>query len=192
MQLLPMRIEHAEGLLQYALDPEIWRFMPYGTVDSLERLRATMVDLLQREEKGTDLCYTVWHVATDQPIGLTRYIAIDRLNYSLEIGGTWYGAAFRRTAVNTESKLLLLGHAFEALGCQRVQIQSDVRNERSQCAIERLGAVREGIMRKNKRMPDGYERSSVMYSIIHDEWPAVRSRLKALMAQRSQPVGDGQ
>ena len=186
VHLLPMSIEHAGGLLPHALDPEIWHFMPYGNVDSLDRLRATMHDLLERQAKGTDQCYTVWHVATDQPIGLTRYIAIDRVNYSVEIGGTWYGAAFRRTAVNTECKLLLLGHAFVAMGCQRVQIQTDVRNERSQRAIERIGAAREGIIRKNKRMPDGYERSSIMYSIINDEWPAVQNKLTGLLASAPQ------
>lgn len=181
VRLVPMSLDHSDRLLPHALEPEIWQYMPYGNVTTLDHLRATMNDLLTRQLRGTDLCYTVWHLSEDQPIGLTRYIAIDRSNFSVEIGGTWYGAPYRRSRVNTESKFLLLSNAFEGFGCQRVQIQSDVRNERSQRAIERLGAMREGVMRKNKRMPDGFERSSVMYSIVDDDWPSVKQKLTALL-----------
>ena len=182
VNLVPLTVNHAADLLPHALEPVIWQYMPYGNVDTLDKLRAVILDLLVRQAQGTDLCYTVWHLATDQPIGFTRFIAIDRTNESLEIGGTWYGAEFRRTSVNTESKLLLLMFAFDSLGCRRVQIQTDVRNEASQRAIERLGAVREGILRKNKLMPDGYERSSVMYSIINDDWPAIKKRITRLLS----------
>ncbi len=100
----------------------------------------------------------------------------------VEIGGTWYGAEFRRTAVNTECKYLLLRHAFEAMDCIRVQFKTDLRNERSQRAIERLGAVREGVLRNHMILPDGTIRDSVYYSILAHEWPYVRKRLEAILA----------
>jgi RimJ/RimL family protein N-acetyltransferase len=114
---------------------------------------------------------------------MTRYMTIEQANRGLEIGGTWYGKAHRRTAVNTECKYLLMRHAFETLGCIRVQLKTDSRNERSQRAIERLGATREGVLRKNMIMPDGYQRSSVMYSVIDDDWPSVKARLEQFLQQ---------
>lgn len=185
VRLEPLSLAHAEGLLPHALEPEIWLYIPYGNINTLEKLQNMISGLLRKQETGSDLCYTVFHQASNQPIGMTRYISVDRSNYGVEIGGTWYGKEYRRSAVNTEAKYLLLRHAFEVFACQRVQIQSDVRNERSQRAIERLGAVREGIMRKNKRMPDGHQRNSIMYSIIDDEWPAIKTKLEGWL-QKSQ------
>lgn len=185
VRLEPLSLAHAEGLLPHALEPEIWLYIPYGNINTLEKLQNMISGLLRKQETGSDLCYTVFHQASNQPIGMTRYISVDRSNYGVEIGGTWYGKDYRRSAVNTEAKYLLLRHAFEVFACQRVQIQSDVRNERSQRAIERLGAVREGIMRKNKRMPDGHQRNSIMYSIIDDEWPAIKAKLEGWL-QKSQ------
>ncbi len=185
VRLEPLSLAHAEGLLPHALEPEIWLYIPYGNINTLEKLQNMISGLLRKQETGSDLCYTVFHQASNQPIGMTRYISVDRSNYGVEIGGTWYGKEYRRSAVNTEAEYLLLRHAFEVFACQRVQIQSDVRNERSQRAIERLGAVREGIMRKNKRMPDGHQRNSIMYSIIDDEWPAIKTKLEGWL-QKSQ------
>ena len=135
----------------------------------------------QRQSAGNDLPFAVIDLKSGQPVGATRYMTIERGNRSLEIGGTWYGAAHRRTPVNTESKYLLLGHAFDRLGCVRVQFRTDLRNERSQKAIERLGASREAVFRKHLRMPDGYQRSSVIYSLLDDEWPQVKVRLEKLL-----------
>ena len=105
-----------------------------------------------------------------RPAGwIARYMNISRVDFGLEIGGTWYARAFQRTATNTECKYLLLGHAFEAPGCVRVQLKTDARNLRSQAAVERLGAVKEGVLRKHMRLPDGTQRDSVMYSITDDE-----------------------
>ena len=185
VRLEPLSLAHAEGLLPHALEPEIWLYIPYGNINTLEKLQNMISGLLRKQETGSDLCYTVFHQDSNQPIGMTRYISVDRSNYGVEIGGTWYGKEYRRSAVNTEAKYLLLRHAFEVFACQRVQIQSDVRNERSQRAIERLGAVREGIMLKNKRMPDGHQRNSIMYSIIDDEWPAIKTKLEGWL-QKSQ------
>lgn len=183
VRLVPLSLEHAAGLWSHADEPEIWRYMPYGEVDDLSKLRAVIDDLLARQARGTDLCFAVLDQDADAPIGMTRYMTIERANRGLEIGGTWYGRAVRRTAVNTECKYLLMQHAFETLGCIRVQLKTDLRNTRSQRAIERLGAVREGVLRKNIIMPDGYQRSSVMYSVIDEEWPAVKARLKHYLSQ---------
>lgn len=180
--LKPLQLEHAEGLWAYANEPEIWRYMPYGEIDTSEKLKALIEELLRRQARGTDLCFTVFYLPTGEPIGMTRYLSIEPAHRTLEIGGTWYGRPFRRTTVNRESKYLLLRHAFEVLGCVRVQLKADVRNERSQRAIERLGAVREGVLRKHMIMPDGHIRSSVIYSILDEEWPAVKARLEAELA----------
>ena len=184
IRLEPLRVELAEGLWPCADEPEIWRYMPYGDVNTVDKLRSVIDDLLGRQARGTDVCFAVFDIATDTPIGMTRYMTIEPVNRSLEIGGTWYGKPYRRTAANTESKYLLFQHAFETLGCIRVQIKTDLRNERSQRAIERLGAVREGVLRKTMIMPNGFQRSSVMYSIIDDEWPAVKTRLESKLSNR--------
>ena len=106
---------------------------------------------------------------------------IEPSNRSVEIGGTWYGLAYQRTGINTECKYLLLRHAFEVWGCLRVQLKTDLLNLRSQAAIERIGAVKEGVLRNHMVLPDGRIRDTVMYSIIKAEWPAVKARLEGLM-----------
>jgi RimJ/RimL family protein N-acetyltransferase len=113
----------------------------------------------------------------DRVVGATRYMNIAPHHRGLEIGGTWYGVEFQGTVVNPEAKYLLMRHAFETLAVIRVQLKTDLRNERSQHAIEKLGAVKEGILRNHMVLPDGQIRSSVMYSIIDSEWPEVKRRL---------------
>jgi RimJ/RimL family protein N-acetyltransferase len=181
VRLEPLTAAHAESLWPHANEPDIWLYMPYGNVNSADRLLGVIDDLLRRQSAGTDLCFAVVDLAGNMPIGMTRFMTIEKANRGLEIGGTWYGKAYRRTAVNTECKYLLMQHAFEVLGCIRVQLKTDLRNARSQHAIERLGATREGVLRKNIIMPDGHQRSSVMYSVIDDEWPSVKLRLENLL-----------
>jgi RimJ/RimL family protein N-acetyltransferase len=136
---------------------------------------------LAQQALGTDLPFTVFHQESGRIAGGTRYLDIQRRNRGLEIGGTWYGVEYQRTGVNTECKYLLLRHAFETLGCHRVQLKTDLRNVRSQTAIERIGGIKEGVLRENVVMPDGYLRSTVMYSILEQEWPAVKAHLEQLM-----------
>jgi len=159
-------------------DERIWRYMPYGRVTTEEKMRAWVQEILSRQARGTDLVFAVVHFETGRAVGSTRYMDIQPGNRGLEIGGTWYAAAFQRTAINTECKYLLLRHAFEVLGCIRVQLKTDLRNERSQQALERIGAVREGVLRHHILMPDGYVRSSVYYSILAAEWLAVKAKLE--------------
>jgi N-acetyltransferase len=185
VRLVPLSEAHAPGLAEVGLHPEIWRHMLYGNVDSEEKLLLFVRDLLGRQAQGTDLPFTVLYRETGKPVGCTRYLSIDKRNRAVEVGGTWYGAEFQRTAVNTECKYLLLGQAFEAWDCIRVQLKTDLNNVRSQAAIERIGAVKEGVLRNHMIRPDGTVRDSVIYSVIDSEWPQVKARLEALMERGS-------
>jgi RimJ/RimL family protein N-acetyltransferase len=178
VRLEPLSETHIAGLAAIGLNDDIWRWMPYGFLRSKDDIRNWVRDLLNRT---TDVPFAVIHLASGRVAGATRYMDIHPKDYALEVGGTWYGVEFQRTAVNTEAKYLLLRHAFEDLKCVRIQIKTDLRNERSQKAIERIGAVREGVLRNNMIMPDGYYRSSVYYSILNNEWPAVKARLEGMM-----------
>ena len=178
VQLEPLTEEHSPGLAQAGGDPTIWKYMLYGNVINEQRMAEWVRDLLSRQATGTDLPFAVRHMATGRLAGATRYLDIRPAHRGLEIGGTWYGLEFQRTPVNTEAKYLLLRHAFESLGCIRVQFKTDSRNERSQKAIERLGAVREGVLRNHMILEDGAFRHSVYYSILDAEWPAVKQRLE--------------
>ncbi len=182
IRLEPLRRDHAEQLWPHADEPEIWPFMPYGLIDSPERVQWLVDEMLRRQAAGTDLPFAQIDPITNTAIGMTRYMTIERANKSLEIGGTWLGKSYRRTPINTEAKYLLMRHAFEVLGAVRVQLRTDARNERSQRAIERIGAVREGVIRKHIIMPDGHVRSSVFYSVLSEEWAAVKERLEAMLA----------
>ena len=181
VRLEPLSLAHVADLCEVGLDDDIWRYMLYGWVRTPQDMQRWVESMLALQEKGTDLPFAVIHLAGNRAIGATRYLEIRPADRGLEIGGTWYGKAYQRTAVNTESKYLLLKHAFEALGCIRVQFKTDLRNVRSQQAIERLGAVKEGILRNHRILPDGTIRHSVYYSIIAEEWPAVKARLERFL-----------
>jgi RimJ/RimL family protein N-acetyltransferase len=149
-----------------------------------EHMRLWVQEMLERQRRGADLPFAIILQATGKAIGATRYIEIRRADRGVEIGGTWFAVEYQRTAVNTECKYLLLKHAFETLGCIRVQFKTDLRNERSQQAIERLGAVKEGIFRKHMLVWDGTIRDSVYYSIIDTEWPSVKARLEEKLTRK--------
>ena len=178
VRLEPLSEAHVPDLAAAGRDEDIWRYMPYATVRGEADMLAWVREMLRRQALGGDLPFAVVHAASGRAIGATRYMEIHPQHRNLEIGGSWYAPEHQRTAANTESKYLLLGHAFEALGCVRVQFKADLRNERSQRAIERLGAVREGVLRSNLIMPDGFIRSSVYYSILAEEWPGVKAGLE--------------
>ena len=155
----------------------IWRYLPIAPPTSLEDMRAYVEDALKTAEAGSQVPFAIIHKETNQPIGSTRYLDIQRENSALEIGWTWIGKPWQRTAVNTQCKFQLLRHAFEDLGAIRVQLKTDGRNEQSQRAIERLGAKKEGVLRRSRRLWDGFVRDTVVYSILAEEWPAVREGL---------------
>jgi RimJ/RimL family protein N-acetyltransferase len=181
VRLEPLSEAHVPDLAAVGQDDSIWAYIPYLPVHSQADMLAWVRELLARQARGTDLPFAVVLRESGRAIGASRYLDIQLAYRAVEIGGTWYGRAFQRTAVNTESKYLMLSHAFDDLGCVRVQLKTDLRNERSQRAIERLGAVREGVLRHNMIMPDGHLRDSVYYSILAEEWPGVKARLAELL-----------
>lgn len=181
--LEPMTEDHIPGLAEIGVGQTFWDFMLYGRMDSVEDMRNWVRDILSRAEKGTDLPFVAIHLASGKVAGATRYLNIMPKDRGLEIGGTWYGTEYQRTPVNTECKYLLLTHAFERLGCIRVQLKTDLRNVRSQKAIERIGAKREGILRNHMILPSGQFRDSVFYSILDSEWPEVKKRLEELVVR---------
>jgi RimJ/RimL family protein N-acetyltransferase len=185
VRLESLEERHVPDLAVAGADDSIWRLMPYGLVTTEDRMRSFVREQIRLRDLGTTLPFAVVERSTGRAVGNTRYLDIQAAHRGIEIGGTWYTPAAQRSAVNTECKWLLLSHAFETLGAIRVQLKTDSRNERSQRAIERLGASREGVLRENMIMPDGYRRSSVYYSILDREWPAVKERLQQLMAERS-------
>ncbi|MCD1258041.1 GNAT family N-acetyltransferase [Paenibacillus athensensis] len=181
VQLIPMETVHIEALLQAALHPDIWSWMePVTDLRSAERYVAAA----QRDQLlGTALAFVVYDRSEQRIVGSTRlfdYLADHR---QLEIGHTWYHPGVWRTRVNTECKYLLLRHCFEQLKLVRVQLKTDLRNERSQQAIARLGAVREGVLRRHRVLHDGYVRDSVMFSVTDAEWPQVKARLESLLSR---------
>ena len=181
VRLEPLAEKHIPGLAEIGVGQTFWDFMVYGNIATVEDMRGWVQDILSRAEKGTDLPFVAIHLASARVAGATRYLNIMPKDRGLEIGGTWYGPDFQRTPVNTECKYLLLQHAFETLGCIRVQLKTDLRNERSQKSIERIGAVKEGILRNHMILPDGRIRDSVFYSILDTEWPEVKKRLEEMM-----------
>ncbi len=183
VRLEPLSETHISGLTEVGVGQSFWDFMLYGNIQTEEDMRNWVLDILSRAEKGTDLPFAVIHLTSGRVAGATRYLNIMPRDRGLEIGGTWYGTDFQRTPVNTECKYLLMSHAFETLKCIRVQLKTDKRNERSQKAIERLGAKKEGILRNHMILPDGRYRDSVFYSILDTEWADVKKNLEEMMAK---------
>ena len=183
VRLEPIGPQHAEDLFRVGTDETIWRYLARPAFASLDDTQGWIQDCIARNEREGRIQFTVVHLADDRAIGSTGYHDIDRSNRSLEIGMTWYGTEYQRTAVNTECKYLLLKHAFDDLGALRVCLKADHRNLRSRRAIERIGAIREGMLRNHRIARDGVNRHSVYYGIIDSEWPAVRVRLQAILAR---------
>ncbi|MCM3692646.1 GNAT family N-acetyltransferase [Neobacillus niacini] len=172
VKLLPISIEHIDGLWEAAKPDEIWTYMA-TTVRSKAEMEQMIASAIQKREKGIDYTFTVV-TQEDKIIGCTRYLDISPEHNSLEIGSTWYHPDTWRTRVNTECKYLLLQHAFESWKVRRVQLKTDSRNLRSQKAIERIGAVKEGTLRKDRKLSGGYVRDTVFYSILDNEWEKVK------------------
>jgi len=172
---------HAEDLFEVGKDETIWPYMPRPPLKSVPDTQGWVDQALGVAATGTQIPFAIIERTGGKAIGSTRYMDIRRNDRGLEIGWTWIGTAFQHTAVNTECKYLLLRHAFEELGAARVQLKTDLRNVRSQRAIERLGTVREGVLRKHMVLWDGFIRDTVYYSVIESEWPEVRRRLEGLL-----------
>jgi len=179
--LEPLRVGHAPDLWPAADEPDLWRYMTYD-VRSEADLAAWIADRVAPRAKGEALPFLLRDARTGQAFGSSSLFDLNGAFHTLELGHTWVGRSHRRTAANTEAKLLLLGHAFEVLRVIRVQLKCDARNLRSAAAIERIGAVREGTIRHQRLLPDGHKRDAVVFSVLDDEWPTVRRRLQGLLA----------
>ncbi len=184
VRLEPLTAAHAAALLVAAADGELWN-LTVTVVPSRASIDDYLASAFRAQAAGRELPFVIRDRATDRIVGTTRYRAIELGHRRIEIGSTWLAASAQRTAINTEAKLLLLTHAFEALGCNRVELVTDVLNTRSRAAIERLGAKQEGILRSHMVMPGGRIRDSVYYSIIAGEWPTVKVQLSARLAARA-------
>ena len=172
--LRPPRSEDLEDLRNAARDGEIWK-NPYSLFPKTEEMTIYLQELINHNE--TILPFITVFKPSGQIVGTTRFLNIDSNNHRLEIGHTWIAKSFQRTVVNTEAKFLMLQHAFEELKCIAVEIRTDVLNEVSRKAIERLGAKQDGILRNHKIMRDGRIRDTVCYSIIKEEWPDIKDAL---------------
>ena len=180
--LEPLGLAHVPALARVGLEPELWRWIN-SAVASEDDMRAYVEIALDEAHRGVALPFAIVDVASGEAIGSTRYANVVPEHRRLEIGWTWLAPAFQRTAANTETKLLLLAHAFETLGAQRVEFKTDARNLRSRAALAGIGAVEEGTFRKHMITDTGRVRDSVYFSIVDDEWPTVRDRLRARLAR---------
>ena len=176
VRLEPLTTGHVEGLARVGLDPELWRW-GLSALATADDMRAYVEIALDEQLRGVSLPFTIVDLASDEVIGSTRYGNIAPADRRLEIGWTWYAVSHQRTAANTETKLLLLTHAFETLGAMRVEFKTDALNLRSRAALARIGAVEEGTFRKHMLAASGRVRDSVYFSIVDTEWPAIKARL---------------
>lgn len=178
VRLEPLARRHEKGLFEAAQDQRIWRWMHYDAGGSTESFHAWLEDALAASVAGTEAVFATVDAGTGEPVGSTRYLALRPEHRGLEIGWTWLAPAHWQTGANVEAKLLMLEHAFERLGCLRVEFKTDARNERSRAALAALPAQFEGIFRKHMLVRGGERRDSAYYSIIDDEWPEVRDNLR--------------
>lgn len=182
VRLEPLTQGHVESLSAVGLDPDLWRWIPVP-VRTREEMSAYVETALREQASGMALPFVQVENSSGRLIGSTRYANIERTHHRLEIGWTWIGRDWQRTAINTEAKYLLLRHAFETLGCMRVELKTDSLNERSRAAILRIGAREEGTFRNHMITESGRIRHTVYFSIVDSEWPQIKSRLEAHLSQ---------
>jgi RimJ/RimL family protein N-acetyltransferase len=180
VRLEPLSQANHADLAAVGLDEELWRWIPVP-VRTPEEMSAYIATALEEQARGVSLPFALIEKASGRAIGSTRYGNIDRAHHRVEIGWTWVAPPWQRTAVNTEAKYLLLRHAFETLGCIRVELKTDSLNERSRNAILRIGAREEGTFRNHMITSTGRIRHTVYFSILDSEWPAVKSGLQSRM-----------
>jgi RimJ/RimL family protein N-acetyltransferase len=177
VRLEPLELSHVAALAEVATDPKLWRWTIARPTTEAE-LGSWVEAALANRAAGTELPFVTLEASTGRPIGSSRYMSIVLEHRRLEIGWTWVAPPWQRTGANREAKLLMLEHAFETLGCRRVEFKTDSLNEPSRTALLGIGAQFEGIFRNHMVMPDGRMRHSAYYSVIDEEWPAVRAGLE--------------
>jgi RimJ/RimL family protein N-acetyltransferase len=183
VRLDPLTLEHVPGLQAAAADGQLWKLW-YTSVPAPEQTQAYVEKALSLQSAGLALPWVV-RDAAGAIVGSTRFGNVDAENHRVEIGWTWYARRVQRTGLNTEAKLLLLTHAFEALGCNAVEFRTNWFNHDSRNAIARLGAKQDGVLRSHMRMPDGMYRDTVVFSILAGEWPTVRRHRRFKLEQHA-------
>ena len=182
VRLEPLSHDHHDGLVDATRDGELWH-LTYTSVPGPDGMRAEIDRRLGLQDAGTMLPFTARRADTGQIIGMTTYMDVDAVNRRVEIGSTWNARSAQRTGTNTESKLLLLRHAFEELACIAVELRTHALNLQSRAAIVRLGAEQDGVLRSHRVLADGSLRDTVVFSIIATEWPSVRDGLQRRLAE---------
>ena len=181
----PLEARHADGLWEAASDPRVWRLLPWNAAADRESFGRWMDDALAAAGSGAEAAFCVVGEPDGRPLGSTRYLNIRPEHGVLEIGWTWLTPAAWGTGANAEAKLLLMEHAFERLGCMRVEFKTDARNDRARAALEAVGGTFEGVFRKHMLVRDGVVRDSAWYAVVDDDWPAVKAALQARVAGKA-------
>jgi N-acetyltransferase len=184
VRLEPLATSHIDGLMRAGEDDAVWTWMPYRP-ETREDYAAWVESALADQAKGEQLPFATIDRKSGDVVGSTRLFFVSPRDRRIEIGGTWLAPSAQRTSINTESKLLLLTHCFDALSAVRVELKTHGRNENSQRAIARIGAKYEGVMRKHMLTRGGVHRDSVYFAIIDDDWPEVRQRLRDMLSRTS-------
>ncbi|MDE2024115.1 MAG: GNAT family N-acetyltransferase [Gammaproteobacteria bacterium] len=188
VQLEPLSMNHLDALCAVGLEPELWRWTP-NQVRDRDEMRAYVEAALEDERRGLSQPFATVLKQSGQVVGSTRYLNMDMKNRRVEIGATWVGKPWQRTPVNTEAKYLMLRHAFEILDCVRVELKTDALNECSRRAVLRLGAKKEGTLRRHVLTYTGRMRDTVYFSILNGEWPSVKARLQEKLNSKLLPAG---
>jgi RimJ/RimL family protein N-acetyltransferase len=187
VRLEPLAVRHLDGLRRAGEDDAVWTWLPFRPRTRAE-YKAWLDAALASQSNGEQLPFATVDRASGAVVGSTRLYFVSPRDRRVEIGGTWLAPAAQRTPINTESKLLLLTHCFDSLGCVRVELKTDARNENSQRAIRRIGAKYEGVMRKHMLTRGGVHRDSVYFAIVDDDWPGVRLLLERMLARGAGPA----
>ena len=182
VRLVPLSLNHLDRLCDVGLEPKLWRWTT-SAIRTSEDMRIYVETALRWQAAGTALPFTTFSANTGQVIGSTRFANIDCSNRRMEIGWTWLGINWQRTAANTEAKYLMLRHAFETLGCIRVEFKTDSLNKQSRKALLRIGAKEEGTLRNHMIVHDGRYRHSVYFSLIESEWPEIKAQLEEKLSR---------
>lgn len=177
VRLEALSTAHVQDLWQAGQDDDVWRWLPVARPADVAAMQGVVEAALIERERGNTVPWAIIDCASGRAVGSTSYLDVVPAHLRVEVGWTWLGRPWWRTAINTEAKLLLLARAFDDLEARRVSLKTDAENLRSQAAIQRLGAVREGALRAHMVRPDGSPRTTAYFSLLRDEWPAARAHL---------------
>ena len=184
VRLVPVDHSHLDQLARWSGEEDIWRYMTFANLASREELQTWIGSAMNTNERGTELNFAIVDEASQLAVGTTSFYRVVPEHKRLELGKTWLGAPYRRTRINTAAKYLMLNHAFETILANRVELNTDLRNVRSQRAMERIGGVREGVLRCHTIMRDGFVRDTVNYSFTMRDWPATKISLQKMLEDR--------